>query len=86
MSVTVLLTRETLLAQLRKLREGPQGRERVASWARHWLHSDEAIGDPLLLKTMVYLAAADLPGPARPYLYGESDFEAWQTQLHGTPQ
>lgn len=78
------LTRENMLARLRALRGERQSREQVAHWARGWQQHKDPIGDSLLLKMVVYLAAADLQGFTRPYLYGPADFEAWETELYGS--
>lgn len=75
------LTRESVRDRLGALRRERQTREQVARWARRWLQHNEPIGDPLLLKMVVYLAAADLQGFTRPYLYGPADFEAWESEL-----
>lgn len=75
------LSRDTVLAWLHALRAERQSREQVALWARRWQQDSEPIGDSLLLKMVVHLAAADLQGFTRPYLYGPADFEAWETEL-----
>lgn len=75
------LTRDKVLAWLHGLRTERQDREQVARWAQWWQQHSEPIGDALLLKMVVHLAAADLPGFTRPYLYGPADFEAWEAEL-----
>lgn len=80
------LTRESLLARLRVLGDERQSREQAAHWARQWLQRSDPVGDSVLLKMLVYLAAADLPGFTRPYQYGPADFALWETELcRGVP-
>jgi len=80
------LTHADIMRHLRALRREEESRTLVAAWARDQRLQDEAMGDPLLLKMLEYLAAADFQGSSRTYLYGPSDFEAWETELHwGTP-
>lgn len=80
------LTRDEVLDRVRALHLGRQSRERVAKWARKWQYSPDPIGDELLLKMVVYLAAADLPGITKPYLYGPADFGAWESELFWATQ
>ena len=80
--MNVPLTHDDVLLRLGALRAGHGNRETIAAWARSWQQSAQPIGDQLLLKMVVYLAAVDLKGIARPYLYGPADFGAWEMELY----
>jgi hypothetical protein len=79
-------THEAVLAWLQALRLGTRSREDVARWARRWQQSPRPLRDKLLLKMIVYLAAADLPGVRGRHLYGPADFEAWEIELRWETQ
>lgn len=75
------LQAQEVAQRLHELRLGLQSREQVARWARAWQRSPAPIHNGLLLRIVVMLAAADLPGVTRIYLYGDADIEAWETEL-----
>jgi hypothetical protein len=72
---------QDVMKQLIALRLGQQQRRDIAKWARDCLESARPIGDSLLLRTLVNMAAVDLPGFQHPFLYSHADFDAWMTEL-----
>lgn len=74
-------TREDLAVRLRGLISGSASRAQVATWASSWTDFDDSIDDPVVWEGLERLAAADLDGVDRPYLFGSDDFELWLEEV-----
>ena len=57
--------------------DGTLTREQASDWARPWATRHEALDDRAMQEALELLYQADSPTVDRPYLYGNSDFEAW---------
>lgn len=74
-------TREDLAIRLRGLLSGSSSRAEVATWASSWMDFDDSIDDLVVWEGLEKLAAADLDGVDRPYLFGSDDFKVWLEEV-----
>lgn len=84
MNNEALPSRSEVLEKLFELSAGQITREQASSWAAQWVtdhtRCDEVVDRPLW-EVLTALHMADLNGGDRPYLYGETDFRDWATEL-----
>jgi len=70
-----------LISVIDELIVGSKTRKEVAAWADEFLEDDTASHSDAVTDALEYLAAADLVGVDRPYLYTVEDFEFWKAEL-----
>ncbi len=84
--------RSDVLEKLSSLATGQITREQASSWASEWLAQDNVPGTEVEVadlpawEGLKLLAAADLYGGDRPFLYGEDDFRSWGEELRAAPR
>lgn len=76
-------SREEVAERLRQLISGAIDRKSAANWASQWVTRFDEAGfcDRKLFAAIDSLSAADSISTDRPYLYGQSDFEKWLSDL-----
>lgn len=85
-------SRFDVLEKLASLAAGLITREQASSWASEWLAQDNVPGTEVEVSDfpawegLKLLAAADLYGGDRPFLYGEDDFRGWGERLRAAPR
>ena len=77
-------SRSEVLEKLSALSAGQITREQASAWAARWATDDTRVtevSDYPAWEALLALHMADLNGGERPYLYDETDFRHWATEL-----
>ncbi len=75
-------TRDDLIGRLQRLCAAQESRVDVAAWAMSIIDDDSLrVTDQLVWNILKRLAGVDVPAPDREFLFTNTDFEEWLSEL-----
>lgn len=74
-------TKSDVVQKLQSLICGQLSRDEASNWADAWITRLDEIDDLQVCRAIDRLCGADAPSTDRPYLYNQSDFERWLSDL-----